>query len=281
MKSYFFYLNLAKKERKFSNISNVPLIWLLYTGLCMGSASAQLVAKTETTQASPIKIEATEFLEWNKKDGIYIAKGNAFVEQGNASIKAEQVVAKYANENENRNITRVIATGNVIYQEGKNTAKGSKLDYDLTTRRYILTGEKAIVSGPRGMLSANKSITYDTKNVRKRVMIAIGKAHYKNSQGRSIFGDKLVALIGPDGALSAIDAYNNTKVVTANGTVATADKLNYVASTSLANLDGNVKVVDEKGNLMAGAKAEINFDKEISKMLSSPNGKRVSGTLTP
>ena len=80
--------------------------------------------------------------------------------------------------------------------------------------------------------------------------------------------------------LKPIDAYENTKVITTNGTEATADKLTYVANTALANLDGNVEIIDNE-NIMRGDKAKIDFDKEISRIISSPGGKRVSGTLTP
>jgi hypothetical protein len=32
---------------------------------------------------------------------------------------------------------------------------------------------------------------------------------------------------------------------------------------------------------MRGARAEVDFDKEISKIISGPTGKRVTGILTP
>ena len=108
----------------------------------------------------------------------------------------------------------------------------------------------------------------------------LGKAHYKNSDGRNVFGNRLIAYIGADGTLKTIDAYDNTKVITAQGTVATADELNYIARTSMANLDGNVKIID-KENIMHGARAKIDFDKEISTIISGPTGKRVIGILTP
>ena len=90
----------------------------------------------------------------------------------------------------------------------------------------------------------------------------------------------MIVYIGADGTVRTIDAYENTKVITTHGTTATADKLNYVAKTSLANLDGNVEIID-KENVMRGAKAKIDFDNEISRIISIPGGKRVSGTLTP
>ena len=168
----------------------------------------------------------------------------------------------------------------MTYVEGKNIAKGGKLEYDLNSNLYILTGKKSSVTNPRGMMTANKSITYDSTNINNLKITAIGEARYENSDGRTVFGNKLIAFIDSDGALRIIDAFGNTKVITAEGTIATADTLNYVAENSLANLDGNVEIID-KENVMRGARAEIDFEKEISKILSSPNGKRVSGTLTP
>ena len=243
-------------------------------------AFAQTASGKSEAAPLPITIEASDSLEWNQTDGTYIAKGNAYVEQGQANITAGHIIAKYMTEGKTRDITQVVATGSVTYIEGENTAKGDKLDYDLTTNLYVLTGKNASVTGPKGTMTATKSITYDSTDDNNRKVTAIGKAHYQNSDGRNVFGDKLIAYIGADGTLKTIDAYDNAKVVTAQGSIATADKLNYVASTSLANLDGNVEIIDQD-NIMRGARAEVDFDKEISKIISGPTGKRVTGILTP
>ena len=243
-------------------------------------ALAQTASGNSAATPLPITIEANDSLEWNQTDGTYIAKGDAYVEQGQANISASHIIANYTTEGETRDITQVIATGSVTYIEGENTAKGDKLDYNLTSKLYVLTGKNASVTGPKGTMTANKSITYDSTDNENRKITAIGKAHYKNSDGRNIFGDKLIAYIGADGTLKTIDAHENTKVITAQGTVAIADKLNYIASTSMANLDGNVEITDTE-NIMRGARAEVDFDKEISKILSGPTGKRVTGILTP
>ena len=241
---------------------------------------AQTTSNNNAAAPLPITIEASDSLEWNQTDGTYIAMGDAYVEQGQANISASHIIANYATEGETRDITKVTATGSVTYVEGDNTAKGDKLDYNLTSNLYVLTGKNASVTGPKGTVTATKSITYDSIDNNNRKVTAIGKAHYKDSGGRNVFGDKLIAYIGADGTLKTIDAYNNTKVITAQGTVATADKLNYIARTSLANLDGNVEITD-KENIMRGARAEVDFKNEISKMISGPTGKRVTGILTP
>ena len=270
---------MKRSNRYFVKILNNIALGI---GICLiltAPVFAQTAGSNSVTAPLPITIEANDFLEWNQTDGTYIAKGDAYVEQGQTNISASHIIANYAAEGETRDITQVTATGSVTYIEGKNTAKGDKLDYDLTSKRYILTGKNASVTGPKGTMTATKSITYDSTDNNNRKVTAIGKAQYKNSDGRNVFGDRLIAYIGADGTLKTIDAYDNTKVITAQGTVAAADKLNYIASTSMANLDGNVEIID-KENIMRGARAEINFDKEISKIISSPTGKRVTGILT-
>ena len=243
--------------------------------------TAPALAQTASGAATPIPItiEANDSLEWNQTDGTYIAIGDAYVEQGQANLRANHIIGNYATEGETRDITQMTATGSVTYIEGENTAKGDKLDYDLTRNLYVLTGKNASVTGPKGTMTATESVTYDLSDNDNRKVTAIGKAHYKNSDGRNVFGDRLTAYIDADGTLKTINAYDNTKVITAQGTVATADKLNYIASTSMANLDGNVEIID-KENIMRGARAEVDFKREISKIVSSPTGKRVTGILT-
>jgi len=45
-------------------------------------------------------------------------------------------------------------------------------------------------------------------------------------------------------------------------------------------LFGNVEIID-RDNIMRGARAEVEFDKEISRLLSDNTGKRVTGVLKP
>ena len=250
------------------------------TSLSPSLAFAEAANKIRAADTSPITIEAEEFLEWDQNEGTYTAKGKAFVQQSETSIRAEHIIARYNASGETRSINHFIATDDVTYVEGKNTAKGDKLDYDLTANFYFLTGENASVEGPRGKMTATKSITYDAAEDDNRKVTATGNARFKADDGRMVFGDKLIAYIAADGTLKTVNAYDNTKVITTNGTEATADKLTYVASTSLANLDGNVEIIDNE-NIMRGDKANIDFDREISRIISSPGGKRVSGTLTP
>ncbi len=228
----------------------------------------------------PVTIEASESLEWDQTEGSYTARGNAYIVQGTSNIKADRIIARYDPNSKTRDLTRVIATGSVIYNNARNLAQGEKLDYDIRTSRYLLTGENVRAAGPEGEMTANESIIYDEKNINKQVVTAVGKARYKNIDGRILYGDRLVAVFDSNGSLISIDGFGNTKVISAEGTTATADKLNYLAQTSLAKLNGNV-VVNDKENVMRGARAEIDFQKDVSRIISDGKGKRVSGVITP
>ena len=96
------------------------------------------------------------------------------------AIDAAHIIARYNASGETRNINHFIATGEVTYVEGENTANGDKLDYDLTASFYLLTGENASVEGPRGKMTATKSITYDAAEDANRKVTATGKARYKS-----------------------------------------------------------------------------------------------------
>ena len=111
-------------------------------------------------------------------------------------------------------------------------------------------------------------------------MVAIGAAAYEDDAGRVVEGERVVAFLGEDGSMNTIDAEGEAKVVTPKGIVATADRLNYVAATDRADLFGNVEIID-RDNIMRGARAEVEFDKEISRLLSDNTGKRVTGVLKP
>ena len=88
-----------------------------------------------------------------------------------------------------------------------------------------------------------------------------------------------MAFLDADNEVETIEANGNAKVVTPKGIVAKADHLDYVAATDRADLFGNVEITDSD-NILRGARAEVEFSKEISRLLSDNSGKRVTGVLT-
>ena len=141
-------------------------------------------------------------------------------------------------------------------------------------------GPQASVTGSQGTMKAEKYITYKTNAASMDQMIGEGKAFYKGQDGRIVEAERIEALLSTGGEIETINADGNAKVVTPQGIVATADRLQYTAKYDRADLFGNVEIIN-KENIMRGARAEVNFKGEVSKLLSDNSGKRVSGVLTP
>ena len=232
----------------------------------------------QNNQSSPLSIEASVSLEWNQTKNVYIAIGDALVEQDDKSLKADKIIAHYDSSSKDRDLTDISATGSVVFIDGENVARGSKINYRIDDEAYDLFGPDAIVTSPRGIMTAAGSIAYNTINSEEKQVIAIGAASYKDGNGRVIEGARVVALLDADGAIKTISANGNAKVVTPKGIITTADRLDYVSATDRADLFGNVKIINDE-NIMRGARAEVEFDKEISRLLSDNSGKRVTGVL--
>lgn len=241
-------------------------------------ASHPLMAQQNTS--APVTIEASTSLEWDQSKGVYTAIGDAFVEQADTTLAGDKIIALYDPKSESRDLQHVTAIGAVVYKDGESTARGAKLDYDITAETYILAGPQASIIGQRGTMTASQSITYEATDPSRKRVVGLGDAIYRGDDGRRVEGDRVVAFLNADGAVDTIDSYGNAKVVTPKGIIATADTLNYVAETDRAELFGDVEVIDQD-NIMRGARAEVEFDKEISRLLSDGSGKRVTGVLTP
>jgi len=254
--------------------------WLAAITMLGTAAMSHQPALAQDTESAPVSIEASTSLEWDQTKGVYIAIGDAIVTQADKSLAGDKITARYDPQSENRDLTHVLATGSVLYKDGDRTARGTPMDYTIDTETYILNGPNAIVIAPRGIMTAQESITYNAGDPAKRQVIGIGNARYKGSDGRVVEGERVVAFLDADGAIDIINAVGTTKVVTPKGIIATADKLDYVAATDRADLFGNVEIND-RDNIMRGARAEVEFDKEISRLLSDNSGKRVTGVLKP
>ena len=86
----------------------------------------------------PIEIVA-DTMEWNKQLGQAIAIGNAKAIQGESIIKADKIIA-VLNKTNNQKITKLLASGNVVFLKDKQLATGDKAIYYLDQDKVIITG---------------------------------------------------------------------------------------------------------------------------------------------
>jgi lipopolysaccharide export system protein LptA len=227
---------------------------------------------------APVTIEASNSLEWDQTRGVYIAIGDAFVKQIDSTLAGDKILVHYDLKSKTRNLQQVTAVGSIVYNDGKNVARGAKLDYYIINKTYVLGGPKASVSGPKGTMTADQTITYDGANPANKRIIGIGNAIFKGTDGRVVGGDRVLTFLNAEGAIVTIESYGNAMVVTPKGITARSNNLNYDANSDKAALFGNVEITD-KNNTLRGARAEVEFSKEISRLLSDDSGKRVTGVL--
>ena len=77
--------------------------------------------------------------------------------------------------------------------------------------------------------------------------------------------------------MSGTRIYLSSNTVTKDLTIRLADLASRLSSfTAIEKHE-----ITDKENIMRGARAEVDFKNEISKMISGPTGKRVTGILTP
>ena len=261
---------------------HVSLFKSFRTAMIMAPVFAAILgapSAANAQQSEPLTIEASELLEWDQNAGIYIAKGGAIAKQGRTELAAEELVATYDPKAAKRRIDKVVATGNVDYKSADTLAQGEKLTYDIKGLIYVVEGKNAVVSGATGTMTATRDINYNAADPANKTIVARGSAVYVDADKRTISGERVVGIIGADGALKTINADDNVKVVTSDGKIATGDSVTYDYATSKAVLTGNVEVKDGP-NVMRGARAEVDFDTGISRILSDGSGSRVSGVLS-
>ena len=171
---------------------------LLAIGLALlpvGPAWAQLGA---ADSGLPINIQADNGIEWQQNQQLYIARGNAVATRGPATIKADTLIAHYrkpsgqnaANTENNSEIYRIEADGNVTITRDSRTVVGDHADYDMDQGIGIVTGKALKMTTATDVITAKDTLEwYD----QKQIAVARGDAVAVRQGGRTIKGDVLTA----------------------------------------------------------------------------------------
>lgn len=226
-------------------------------------AAAQ--AQTQTTRDEPIEITAQQALEWDQTQKLYKAIGAARAVQGEFSVSADEMRARY--ESDQSDLTIIEASGNVVIQSQDRIAKGEQGTYDLRTGDAVLTGGNLSFSAPDTMVTARDKFTVNTET---NVFDAYGNAvATQTAENRRISGDHLRATFakGASGAneLSAMTATGHVTISAGEDTVK-GDKAVYNALTKQAQVTGANVVLTRGKNVLTGEKATVDMNNNVSKL---------------
>jgi lipopolysaccharide export system protein LptA len=255
----------------------------------------------------PISIQSDAGIEWQQNAQIYIARGNATATRGTASIRADTLIAHYReakgpNAQNNSEVYRIEALGNVVITRDGRTIVGDRADYDVDQAVGIVRGNALKMTSVADTVTARDAFEwYDTK----QIAVARGNAVAVHN-GRTIKGDVLTAYFvknntpgaapgqapkplaqppkpaqpanapqpKPAGSPAAgedtskidrFDAQGHVVVIGADD-IGRGDYAVYNAETGICTLLGNVVLTRAK-NVLTGEYAVMDLTKNVSRIL--------------
>ena len=241
----------------------------------------------EDNNDDPIEISADNGIEWKREARTYTARGNALAEQGSTSIAADTLIAYLDEQDE---IAHWEAIGSVKIQTSQSTSYGDHADYQESTRLLVLTGQNLKVVTENQTVTARDQIEYwrdkDAVVAKGNVVIVRPQKNttIKSDEATAYFRDKTDDPATPedetgDGSeVYQVEAEGHVRVDRKDQT-AFSDHLAYNPDTEVAVLTGNV-VIHSKDNTYKGARAELDLQKDVSRLLPAP-GQRVFTVINP
>jgi lipopolysaccharide export system protein LptA len=222
----------------------------------------------------PLEISAENGIEWKRDARTYTARGNALAQQGNTSIAGDTLIA-YLDENDE--IARWEAIGNVTIRTAKSTSYGARAEYQEASRVMILTGGNLKVVTDKSTVTARDQIEYwrdrDAVVAKGAVVIVREDTTIHADEATGYFADSGATTDdGSESDLTQLDAQGHVRVDRKDQT-AFSDKLAYNPNTEIAVLTGNV-IINSKDNRYTGGRAELDMKNDISRLLPA-GGQRV------
>lgn len=248
--------------------------------LTAGTAQAQSVGLGSAE--GPMEITADQGIEWRRDQKVYIARGNARAARGEVTVLADELRALYRGE-DNSDIYRVLAIGNVRIFTPRESVVGDRAVYDLDRAHVTITGDDLVLKTEGDTITADESLEYFEDEQRA---LARGNATIVR-EDRRVAADLLEAYFAEgeggenDLVLSRVDATGDVRISTPKD-YARGDNAVYYADREVATLEGDVRITSGE-NQLNGGYAEVDLKSGVSRMLGGPpgSGTRVRGLLLP
>lgn len=231
--------------------------------------------------SEPIHIEASEGIEWQRNNKVYIARGEARASQGGVTVEADELVAYYrSTESGSDEIYRIDANGNVRILSDTEVATSDKAVYDVVKGILIMTGQQIRLVTAQDTIIARDSLEYYED---RRLAIARGNALAIRGD-RRVRADMLMAHFAAkqgqarSSELERIEAVGNVHLSTETDIV-TAERADYRLNEGLATVTGDVRITRGETQLN-GDRAEVNLNTGQSRLITKP-GERVRGIFLP
>ncbi len=231
---------------------------------------------------APVEISAKHSLEWNRKDKTYTAREDAIAKQGNFQISSSTLTAHYTEDKSSTDISRLVASGNVIILSPPYTVYGDNADYSVPDNSAVLTGRNLRIETPGEKLTAKEKIEFFGRENR---LTAIGDAVAVRGSD-TLKADSMTAFFqkATDNKLTLqkITADGNVSIKTPKETV-TGSKGVYDVTSGKAVLTGRIRIL-QGPNWLEGTRAVVDLKTGISQLFAEGNAAtegRVKGMFFP
>ena len=258
---------------------NARLAPLVLIGVLLGApaAAAQTGGLPFRDGSGPIEIAVDGSVEWQQKERIFVARGNARARQGEVTLRAETITAHYrTGKDGGTEIWRIDAEGAVRIASTDQVATGRKGTYDVDKQLLVLTGKPRFTSGT-DRISASGSLEYS--QVRNRA-VARGNA-VAVREDRTVEAETLTATFEPDekesDKLKRLVAVGRV-VFRSPNEVFHADRADFDVAAERLKLEGSVRI-SQGGNELRGQSAELDLKTGTSRMRGGRGG--VQGLFVP
>ena len=242
--------------------------------------SALAVSAFSQVGSGEITVTATQGVEWDQTRQVYIARGDAAIKQGNISVFADTLVAYYRDQVAGNPTTGagsiywVEATGKVTALLEDDKLKSEKLVYDLDSGQVEATGGQPTFETAEGLVAqAEQRLLYDPKNLKA---YAVGDVLVIDGEAR-IKADQMILDFFPSpqnsqpSEIRLVTATGRVTVVQDDGT-AEADTLLYDPNGQLAELIGNVRLLQPNGSIATGQVGKFDFVSGLGQIFATdPN----------
>ena len=258
---------------------NARLAPLVLIAVLLGApaATAQTGGLPFRDGSGPIEIAVDGSVEWQQKERIFVARGNARARQGEVTLRAETITAHYrTGKDGGTEIWRIDAEGAVRIASTDQVATGRKGTYDVDKQLLVLTGKPKFTSGT-DRISASGSLEYS--QVRNRA-VARGNA-VAMREDRTVEAETLTATFEPDekesDKLKRLVAVGRV-VFRSPNEVFHADRADFDVAAERLKLEGSVRI-SQGGNELRGQSAELDLKTGTSRMRGGRGG--VQGLFVP
>jgi lipopolysaccharide export system protein LptA len=265
-----------------------PYVFPVMVAVLSMIAVPHVQAQPQTQSGTPLEITADGSLEWHRNENFFLAQNNAMAKQGDMSIAAETLTARYEDEEsgaQNFNIQEILAQKDVIIQSKETSAFGQQATYNLQNAYAELTGDNLRLVSPDQTVTAQEKFEYWVSEGR---LVARGDATVlrKNAKGElnTLKADTLTAYLQKDKngkqSLERLEASGHVTIKTPTETLS-GDKATYTSATNIAEITQRVKIM-RGSNILEGSRADVDLNTGISRIFGdSKSGSRVRGVFYP